>query len=339
MNQGTSPNGRGVTGVVADDTPASDADGGCWIALDDPAGDELAVLGNRFGLHELAIEDAEHAHQRPKLEIYDETVLLVVKPAAYHDETETIEIGELLVLFGEDFVVSVGHDLPERIHADATGENDLHDRSPAAVVHGLLDRVVDGYQPIVDGLEVDVREIESDVFSTELTNSGPRIYRLKRQVLALLRNTQPLVEPLGALTRRRVPGVPESLHEYFRDVEDHLRRIVSHLEQISALLTDVLQANHSQLSMVQNDDMRRMSAWAAIFLLPTLMAGIWGMNFEHMPELEWYFGYAFALGSMTVATGLLYLRFRASGWLGPRQSPSRFPDRHDADSPNGKDRP
>jgi magnesium transporter len=190
-----------------------------------------------------------------------------------------------------------------------------HPASAAEVAYTLIDRVVDGYEPVLAGLSVDVAEVEADVFSPENSNPSERIYYLKRQVLAFTRHTAPFAGPLDRLRLHGHAAVPGELDEYYRDVEDHLNQATHQLEQYSDLLNGVLDANLAQISVRQNEDMRRMSAWAAVFLLPTLLAGIWGMNFSAMPETDWRWGYPFALATMTLATGYLYLRLKRSGWI------------------------
>ena len=317
-----------MTVYATDEAPATDHHGdGCWIDLAEAAIDDLDEIAERFELHELAVEDAQHAHQRPKLERYGDTIVVVAKPAVYDDEQEAIDVGELLVVVGPSFVVSVrhgvGHDVLRRSGDDDHVERSLDGRPPVRVLHQLLDAVVDDYQPVLEGLQTDIHEIEDDVFSVERSNPAPRIYSLKRHVLDMLRNLEPLMAPLDELAHGTdLDGHDEELDEYFRDVADHLRRLVGRLDTINSVLSDVLQAHLAQVSMTQNDDMRRMSAWAAIFLLPTLLAGLWGMNFEHMPELDWTFGYPLALVVMVGASGFLWWRFRCSGWLG-RPRPTR----------------
>ena len=303
----------------------------CWIDLVDPTRARVEEIGARFGLHELAIEDAESAHQRPKLEWFGDTMVVVAKPAVYDDERETILLGEVLLAMGPDFVVSVRHGvagmLPGDWPADRSSadpgrppEEPLDEHEPIDVVYDMLDAVVDGYQPIIDALAVDIVEIEGDVFSIERTNPAPRIYALKRQVLEMLHNVQPLIDPLDALTAGPGHHGDERLDEYFRDVADHVRRLTTQLHTVNNTLSDVLQANLAQVSVSQNDDMRTMSAWAAIFLVPSLLAGVWGMNFDDMPELDWRFGYPIALATMVLTSVALWWQFRRTGWLGPPRS-------------------
>jgi magnesium transporter len=307
--------------------PTGDSASNCWIDLRGGAHDDIEQVASNFGLHRLAVEDALHAHQRPKLERYDDTLVVVAKPAVYDDHDEAIRIGELLVAVGPTFVMSVRHGVAEEIDANGhdNARHPLGDRRPIQVLYDLLDEVVDAYQPILEGLQVDIQEIEHDVFSLDRTNPAGRIYALKRHVLDMLRNVEPLVHPLEELSRGEgVPGHDERLEEYFRDVADHAERLVEQLHTVNDVLSDALQANLAQVSVAQNDDMRRMSAWAAIFLVPTLLAGLWGMNFESMPELDWAYGYPVALGAMVVTSVGLWWQLRRSGWLeAPRRERQR----------------
>ncbi len=321
-----------TTGSARSSSPAggTTAASGCWIDLTGEVVRDLDEVAGRFRLHELAVEDAHHAHQRPKLERYGETLVVVAKPAEYDDAAESIDIGELLVAVGPSFVVSVRHGVARSLLDGGDEdhvEHDLGDRHPLEVLYRLLDAVVDGYQPIIDGLQIDIAEIEHDVFSVERSNPTARIYALKRHVLEMLRNVEPLVGPLATLAEAsdasEVPTEDDELDDYFRDVYDHARRLVAQLETINDVLSDALQANLAQVSVAQNDDMRRMSAWAAVFLVPTLLAGIWGMNFDRMPELDWRFGYPLALGAMGLASLALWWQFRRIGWLGPARRSRR----------------
>jgi magnesium transporter len=288
-----------------------------WIGLFEPSGDELESVRREFDLHELAVEDAIKAHQRPKLEVYGDTLFLVLKTARWSEEAEGVEFGEILVFIGEGFLISVRH-----------GETELHDvrlrleRRPdllrlgeAAALHAIVDRVVDDYEPVVECLDTAVKGVESEVFSPGRGNPAERIYHLKRAVLELDRAVAPLLEPIHQLAAGTHPQVPEELRTYFRDVEDHLRRVMTRIRDHRDLLTSVLTANLTQSSVRQNEDVRRISAWAAIIAVPTMIAGIYGMNFEDMPELEWSFGYPLALALIALACVGLYWRFRRSGWL------------------------
>jgi magnesium transporter len=288
-----------------------------WLGLFEPTEDEFDSVRREFDLHELAIEDAVKAHQRPKLEVYGDSLFLVLKTARWQAEHESIEFGEILLFLGNHFLVSVRH-----------GETELHDvrlrleRRPellglgeTAALHAIVDRVVDDYEPVVDALDAVINDVESQVFSADRENPAERIYRLKRAVLELDGAVVPLVEPISLLASGAFPQVPEELRTYFRDVEDHLRRIASRVREYRDLLTSVLTANLTQFSVRQNEDVRRISAWAAIIAVPTAIAGIYGMNFEHMPELDWTFGYPLVLAVIALACAALYWRFRKIGWL------------------------
>ncbi|MEJ7583885.1 MAG: magnesium and cobalt transport protein CorA [Acidimicrobiales bacterium] len=295
-----------------------DDDAFVWIGLHEPTEDEFAAVRVEFDLHELAVEDAIHAHQRPKVEIYDDLVLVVLKTARYVDSAESVEFAELLVLIGPGYVITVRHGEASALAEVRHGleqHPELLRCGPAAVLHAVCDRVVDDYSPVTDGLDLDIQQVEADVFSDQRSNPAERIYKLKRQVLDFYRNTEPLVTALEPMVRCSVPHTHPDLAEYFRDVEDHLSRVVAHLETFRDLLTDALNANLAQISVRQNEDMRTISSWAAIIAVPTMLAGVWGMNFVHMPELEWVIGYPLALATLVGAASLVFRRLRRAGWL------------------------
>lgn len=283
------------------------------VEMVQPTQEELNQLAERFDLHELAIEDAVKAHQRPKLERYGDNVFLVMKSAYYDDEEEVVELGEIQLLYGPDFLVIISHDPDHLLDLDTDRGPDL-DESPGLMVHRIADQMVDGYAPVIAGFEVDVHEVEETVFAEDIYPTE-RIYRLKRQLLAFLHGTRPLIQPMNELSQGSQPGMAPEMAEYFRDVEDHLRRVVARIERSSALMSEMLDANLAQVSLRQNEDMRKISAWAAVFLLPTVLSGIWGMNFAHMPETDWVYSYPVALGVMVIGTVVLYWKLRRSGWL------------------------
>ncbi len=289
-----------------------------WIGLHEPTEQEFDAVRREFGLHELAVEDAIKAHQRPKLEIYGDTLFLVLKPAIYHDDRDEIELGETLLFVGEGFIVSVRHGEATAL-ADVRGavesEPERLRRGPDAVLHAIVDRVVDDYLPVAQALEEDIEEVEADVFSPERVNPAERIFKLKREVLEFYRATRPLIEPLDRLSKGDLPQVDGSMSSYFRDVRDHLERVLEQVENERELLTSVLTANLTQVGVRQNEDVRKISAWVAIVAVPTMIAGVYGMNFEHMPELRWTFGYPLVVAAMVTICALLYRRFRRSGWL------------------------
>ena len=297
---------------------AADDDAFVWIGLYEPTEDEFDAVKREFHLHELAVEDAIHAHQRPKLEMYGDTIFVVLKTARYVDSDEIIELGEILIFLGENFIVTVRHgeatglhDLREQVESD----HEMLKHGPAGVLHAIIDKVVDDYGPALEGLDEDVAEVEDEVFSESSTNRAERIYRLKREVLQFLKATTPLSEPMQRLAHRQHPLVPDEVRAYFRDVTDHLARVQDQLEGYRDLLTSVLEANLSQVGVRQNEDMRKISAWVAIAAVPTMIAGIYGMNFEHMPELGWSLGYPAILTVMLVACLTLFRTFKKSGWL------------------------
>jgi magnesium transporter len=289
-----------------------------WIGLYEPTEEEFESVSREFGLHKLAVEDAIHAHQRPKLEIYDDSVSIVLKPAIYDEVKEQIELGELMLFIGDGFVVSVRHGTVRElsgVRRDLEQHPDLLRCGTGAVLHAVLDRVVDDYAPVVTALDSDIQEVETEVFSISAENPTERIYKLKREVLEFYRALAPLVEPLDRLSLGRIPFVHEDLLPYFRDIYDHLMREVEQAAAFRDLLTSVLEANLTHVSVRQNEDMRRISAWVAIAAVPTMIAGIYGMNFEHMPELGWAFGYPLVLGITAAVCVGLYRAFRRNGWL------------------------
>jgi magnesium transporter len=287
-----------------------------WIGLHEPSAEEFDSVRREFELHELAVEDAIKAHQRPKLEAYGDSLFLVLKTARLIEKNE-VEFGEILLFIGEGFIVSVRH-----------GETALHDvrlqmeerpdllrNGPGAVLYAIVDRVVDDYLPVIAGFDAAINEVERDMFSSTRSNPAEQIYKLKREVLELHGAISPLVDPLERLASGPHALIHEDLQTYFRDVHDHLLRIVGQVQEFRELMTSVLTANLTQASMRQNEDVRKISAWAAIIAVPTMIAGIYGMNFEHMPELEWTFGYPLVLAVIAVACVILYRSFRRAGWL------------------------
>ena len=289
-----------------------------WIGLYEPTDEEFDSVKREFNLHELAVEDAIHAHQRPKLEVYGDTIFIVLKTARYVDSDEVVEFGEILIFMGDGFVITVRHGEATELHdvrMDVEQRPELLRCGPGAVLHAIVDRVVDDYLPAIAGLEQDVEEVETEVFSTGRENPAERIYKLKREVSEFVRAAAPLVDPVARLAEGRYEMVHPEVRAYFRDVNDHLRRAQEQLEALSDLLSSVLQANLAQVTVRQNADMRRISAWIAIIAVPTMLAGIYGMNFDHMPELGWELGYPAVLLVMAVACTGLYRYFKRVGWL------------------------
>ena len=288
-----------------------------WIDLYEPTPPEFRAIREELSLHPLAIEDALEAHQRPKVERYGDQVFIVLKSARYVDETEDVVFGEVMLFAGEGFVITVRHgDAPElaRVRQDVEGEPDRLRHGPASIVHAVLDQVVDDYEPVVEGLQQDIDEVEEGLFSTA-GSSTQRIYSLGREVLEFSRAVQPLVDPIRDVVDGDVLAIPEELRTYFRDVEDHIERVNGRVAAQHELLSNLLQANLTQVTIRQNEDMRKISAWVAIAAVPTMIAGIYGMNFEHMPELGWRVGYPMALTVMATVCLFLFTRFKRAGWL------------------------
>jgi magnesium transporter len=289
-----------------------------WIGLKDPTQAEFDEVDTDLGLHPLAVEDAVHGRQRAKVELYDDTVFVVLKPLRYIDKTSDIETGELMLFVGDRFVVTVrrGELSPlTNIRAALEADPSTLGHGPLAVLHAILDRVVDNYLAIDGEVAQDLEEIEREVFSGSRMDSGS-IYRLKREVLEFRRAAMPLSEPLKTLHLSPRSPVPEGeLRLLLRDVSDHLHAVIDHIESYDRLLTDMLGAHLSQLSVQQNDDMRKISAWVAIAALPTMIAGVYGMNFDYMPELHARWGYFVVLVVMVAGSTGLFRAFKRSGWL------------------------
>jgi len=306
---------REIAGVRA---VASATDGFAWVGLVEPTAEEFDAVRREFDLHELAVEDAVQAHQRPKLEIYGDTLFLVVKTVRYLGSEELVDIGEVMVFVGSDFLITVRHGEAGglgKVREYLEREPKLLALGPGAALHAIVDRIVDAYEPVVDGVQEDIDEVETEVFSPQAANPVERIYRLRREVLEFARAVLPLRPALRELTEPDVPNVDPQLVPYFRDVADHAARVGDQVEGFATLLAGVLQANLTQVSVRQNEDMRRISAWVAIIAVPTAVAGIYGMNFEHMPELGWRYGYFGVLALILLGCGALYVRFRRVGWL------------------------
>ena len=287
-----------------------------WIGLYKPSKEEFDSVSEEFGLHPLAVEDAIKAHQRPKLEHYGETLFMVLRAARYIDESETVDFGEIHAFVGDDFVITVRHG-----EASALGEvrerleksPELLQRGPGAILYSILDSVVDAYGPVVNGLKNDIDEIETDVFGGN-AEASLRIYKLSREVIEFQRATKPLAGMLDALLGVQREEDHE-LHRYLRDVQDHVYRVVEQVDGFRELLQSILNVNLTLVSLTQNNEVKKISSWAAILFAPTLVGTVYGMNFKYMPELNWFFGYPLALVLMLLVSLTLYLVFRRHGWL------------------------
>jgi magnesium transporter len=300
---------------------AEQTGGFVWIGLHAPTDAQVQGLSEEFDLHPLAVEDAINAHQRPKLERYGDHWFLVIKTAEYieHEEltgqSEVVRTGEILMFIGKNFIVTVRHGdaRPLSPIRDALESDEkLVACGPPGVVYKIADQVVDDYLEVASEVEQDIDEIEESVFSPQRTDDTLRIYQLKRELLEFKRAVVPLGRPMEQMLEAN--GLA-AVHDYLRDVDDHLRRVTQQVEGDDELLDSILDANLTRVSVQQNDDMRKISAYAALFAVPTGVAGIYGMNFDHMPELHWEFGYPMALLIMVGLVTLLYRAFKRSGWL------------------------
>jgi magnesium transporter len=290
-----------------------------WVGLHEPEADELDRVSALFELHPLAVEDALHAHQRPKLERYGEGLFLVLKTLWYVDELDAVETGEINLFLGRDFVISVRHGEGTELHSarlDLEQKTGVLGHGPSAVVYAICDRVVDSYEQVAASLEVDVDEVEESVFAPAArSHESKRIYVLKRELAEVRRAVNPLREPMKRFATGTVPGVAAEAAPFFRDVADHVIRVSENIDSLDGLLSTAFDAHLARISVQQNEDMRKISAWVAIAAAGTLVAGVYGMNFDNMPELHWHFGYFYALGLMVVSSVLLYRLFKRSGWL------------------------
>jgi magnesium transporter len=301
---------------VAENVVVGDGDF-VWLGLFEPTVEELREVGARFDLHELALEDAYRAHQRPKLEDYDDSWFIVLRPARYDDAKEEVEFGEIMLFVSRTYVIAVRHGAASElkgVRKHLEDHPELLDAGPAAAVWAIVDKTVDDYAPVVDGIDNDISEVETDIFA-EQADSTERIYFLKREVIEFHEATGPLLAPLESLERGAFPNMDEQLLRYFRDVADHARRVDEQVNAQRELLTSILQANLALLSVRQNHIVRQISAAAALIAVPTFLASIWGMNFTHMPELDEPWGYGFALGLMAVAVIALLVFFRRIRWI------------------------
>jgi magnesium transporter len=302
----------------------------CWIDMLRPTADEIAAVAEEFDLHPLAVEDAVHAHQRPKLERYGDTRFVVLRPAHYVDPVEVVELDELHLFLGPKFVVTVRHaDQPDLtvVRKRLEEQPELLRHGPDAVLYAVMDKVVDDYFPVLDGLQNDVDEIETQVFTSD-PDVSRRIYQLTREVIEFQRAVAPLREILSELSEREGEQDLE-LRRAFRDVQDHAVRVIERLDSFRQLLNYMLTVNATQVGQRQNEEItrlteatyeqseqvKRISAWAAILFAPTLVGTVYGMNFTHMPELNWVFGYPLAVALMVLTALVLWFIFKRRSWL------------------------
>ncbi|MCX5148623.1 magnesium and cobalt transport protein CorA [Streptomyces sp. NPDC048550] len=303
------------------DEARASGDAFLWIGMYEPTEEEFEHVSHEFRLHKLAVEDALTAHQRPKLEVYDDSLFVVLKPVTYDDDTDTVTAGELMLFIGDSFVVTVRHGEGAALAAvrqRLEQEPEVLRHGPTAVLYAVSDAVVDHYIEVAAELQADLEEVEADVFAPQATdtkNTAARIYGFKRQVLEFRRATSPLLQPMDRLAFGNVPFVHEHAQPFFRDVADHLTKASEYIEGLDRLLSDALAAHLAQMGVRQNDDMRKISAWAAMAAVPTMVAGIYGMNFQHMWELRQPWGYPVVLLVMAGVCLGLHRMFKTRGWL------------------------
>ena len=314
-------------GVRVADVPIADlgdawnhSDRFLWVGLYEPSEQVLAHIQQAFGLHDLAVEDAHRAHQRPKLEVYDDSLFIVIRTAKLAEGGEQrIEFGETHVFYGPRYIITVRHgSLKSHLGLRARCESmpKLLAKGEGFVLHSLIDFVVDQYFPVIDALEAELDELEDQIFSGKFVRSvTARIYHLRRDLLALKQAVTPLLDVSAHLSRMNSDLIPIDTRPYFQDVHDHVNRIADLIDNLQQLSHTALESNLALITVTQNDDTKRLAAWAAILAVPTMIAGLYGMNFKYMPETEWQFGYPLILLIMVSACAYLYRWFRKAGWL------------------------
>ena len=320
--------GKRVAGRFTHDAAIAEVrrrdEGFVWIGLHEPTDEQINAIAQTYGLHELAVEDAVTAKQRPKLERYDDSLFMVLKTVSYvgHAEpttaAELVKTGEVMAFVGSDFVVTVRHGDHCGLHKVRTALEDDPEQlalGPAAVLHAIADHVVDQYVAVTDAIEADIDEIEAEVFEPRSQMDSEQIYVMKREVLELRRSVVPLTTPLRKLTEGYSSLVPHEVRSYFRDVDDHLSTVTERVSGFDELLTTLVDAVLAKITMRQNNDMRKITAYAGLISVPTMIAGIYGMNFDFMPELHSPFGYPAVWVAIVVICGLLYRNFRKNQWL------------------------
>jgi len=314
-------NGHRVDGPsdISDLVDVARRDGGfVWLGLSEPTEAEFDLVVGELNFHPLAVEDAINAKQRPKIEDYEGLTFFVLKTVFFDAKEQEITTGELLCFIADHYIVIVRHGEGSPL---ATVRHDLELRpellalGPYSVLHAVADRVIDGYTAIGASLEQEVVSVENKVFNGKRQTFSQEIYFLKREIIEFKHAIEPLLTPIGRITSGLVTSVPEAIKPFFRDTSDHLLQAIEHVSGLDSLITSVLQADLAHIQVQQNIDVRRISAWVALASGPTMLAGIYGMNFRHMPELGTRYGYYVVLGVMVTLTGFLFRNFKKSGWL------------------------
>jgi magnesium transporter len=312
--------GRKLADIAKEDIHRYLEQPGCfvWVALRDPEPRELDEMQRQFGLHDLAVEDAQHGHQRPKLEEYGEALFAVVRTVELVEGEEALHEGEVCIFAGRNYILSVRTGTREGfsgVRARCEREPHLLRLGSGYVLYALIDAVVDRYFPVLEALEDELEAIERRIFSGAVRESVEALYGFKQRLNTLKHAAGPLQETVGKLYGGRVPEICAGIQDYFRDVYDHLLRINQSMDSLREMVTTAISVNLSLIQLGENETTKRLAAYAALVAVPTMIAGIYGMNFRHMPELEWQYGYPLALGLMAAIDGYLFYRLRRAGWL------------------------
>lgn len=303
---------------------AQAGEGFVWLGLKDPLDADLAALAKQFDLHPLAVEDAAYGHTRSKLELFGDTLFMVVSTIAYVDHVELTEssevvaTGQMMVFLGERFVITVRrgeHAQLSALRRSLEADPKRLARGPSEVLYAITDKIIDDYLGVVAEFETDVDEVETRVFSRGGQHEVDRVYQLKRELIEFKRSVFPLGGPLLRLATRELPGIPEESRAYFRELADHHTEAKEAVASFDEVLSSILQAGLARASVADNEDMRKISAWVAIVAVPTMVAGIYGMNFDNMPELHWRYGYFLILGLIALIMVSLYAGFKRNRWL------------------------
>lgn len=317
----TYTDGKRVTGATLESFARDDKapDKFVWVGLHEPSAETLKQYQQQFKLHDLAIEDALRAHQRPKIETYGETLFIVLRTAQMNSVLHRIDFGETHFFIGEHFLITVRHGssisyTDVRSRCESTPH--LLRKGQGFALYAVMDAIVDQYFPVLEALEEDLLEIEDKVFNVKPTRETTEdIYQLKRQLLDVKRAVSPLIDICNRLMRFDIRLIPEETQPYFRDIYDHSLRINEMVDHTRELLNTALEANFSLLSIMQSEVSKKFAGWAAIIAVPTMVAGFYGMNFKFMPELDWYYGYPVVVGGTVVLCLIIFYLFRRSGWL------------------------
>lgn len=317
-------NGQKIADIPSEDISeyVSRPDCFVWVALFEPSNEELDQMAEEFGLHELAVDDARRGHQRPKIEEYGDELfaaLHTIEREQGPDGGDELHTGEVDIFVGPNYVLTVRH----RTHVGFAAVRARSEREPELLKHGagyvfyaVMDNIVDRYFPVIDALETELESIEAQIFERNAARSNiEALYALKQKLMVVKHAVDPLMEATGRLQGGRVPAVCADMTEYFRDVYDHLQRVNAAIENMREMLQTAISVSFTLINLAESETTKRLAAWGALITIPTLIAGIYGMNFHHMPELNWVFGYPLAIGLMASVDGYLIYRFRKAGWL------------------------